>query len=156
MKILKKISRLSGVVACFLLSGAVMAQSRFSYSADGAEVTDSRTGLVWQRCSAGQAWSGSTCTGTASTFTHEGALAHAQSQAGWRLPNVKELSSLSDKTKSNPAIDSTAFPATDSSSCWSSSPYVGSADYASWVVDFQFGYVIGDYRNGYGHVRLVR
>jgi len=141
MTILKKISRLSGVATCVLLSGAAMAQSRFSYNVDGAEVTDSRTGLVWQRCSAGQAWSGSTCTGTTSAFTHEAALAYAQTQTGWRLPNVKELSSIADKTKSNPAIDSTAFPATVVDWYWTSSPYVGIAGYA-WSVFFDYGGVV--------------
>jgi hypothetical protein len=155
MTIPKKISRLSGVAACILLSGAAMAQSRFSYSIDGAEVSDSRTGLVWQRCSAGQAWSGSTCIGTASTFRHEGALAYAQSQAGWRLPNVKELSSIADKTKSNPAIDSTAFPETVSSWYWSSSPYVALTHYA-WGVYFGRGDVEDAYRGDHYHVRLVR
>lgn len=155
MTILKKISRLSGVAACILLGGAAMAQSRFSYSTDGAEVTDSRTGLVWQRCSAGQTWSGSTCTGTASTFTHEGALVYAQSQSGWRLPNVKELSSIADKTKSNPAIDSTAFPATVSDWYWTSSPYVGSANFV-WVVFPGNGHVSYDFRFDYNPVRLVR
>jgi hypothetical protein len=155
MTILKKISRLSGVAACVLLSGAAMAQSRFSYSVDGAEVSDSRTGLVWQRCSAGQAWSGSTCTGTASTFTHEAALAYAQTQTGWRLPNVKELSSIADKTKSNPAIDSTAFPATVSGWYWSSTPYVGGPSNA-WYVYFGNGVVYINYRYGNDYVRLVR
>lgn len=156
MTILKKISRLSGVAACVLLSGAVMAQSRFSYSVDGAEVSDSRTGLVWQRCSAGQAWSSSTCTGTARTFTHEAALAYTQTQTGWRLPNVKELSSIVDKTKNNPAIDRTAFPATPSAHYWSSSPYAGSASDA-WFVGFGYGSVdFFNYDIVNVHVRLVR
>ncbi|MCX8521150.1 MAG: DUF1566 domain-containing protein, partial [Rhodoferax sp.] len=69
------------------------------FNQNGAEVTDRRTGLVWARCSLGQSWNGSTCTGTASTHTHEQALAQAQTAnvggaSGWRLPNVKELASL--------------------------------------------------------------
>lgn len=154
MTILKKISRLSGVAACVLLSGVVMAQSRFSYSADGAEVTDSRTGLVWQRCSAGQAWSGGTCTGTASPFTHEAALAYTQSQVGWRLPNVKELSSIIS-TQSKPTIDGTAFPATVADWYWSSSPNMGGAERA-WVVYFGNGLVRDYARNNVSRVRLVR
>jgi len=44
----------------------------------------------------GQTWAnaGSSCTGTASTYTHEQAPAYAKTQTGWRLPNVKELASL--------------------------------------------------------------
>lgn len=155
MKMLKKIDRLSAVSICLLLSGAAVAQSRFSYSMDGSEVTDSRTSLIWQRCSAGQTWRGSTCTGTASMFTHEAALAYAQTQIGWRLPNVKELSSLVDKTKSNPTIDSTAFPAVALSWYWSSSPFVGHSSLA-WLISFGSGDTTYEYRISSFPVRLVR
>jgi hypothetical protein len=126
------------------------------FTANGAEVTDSRTGLIWARCSAGQSLSGTACTGTANTYTHEQALSYAASQSGWRLPNVKELASLADKGCQNPAIDSTAFPNTVSSGYWTSSPYVGYSSVA-WNVYFFNGDV-----NGYGfrssgyYVRLVR
>ncbi len=58
----------------------------------------------------------------------------------WRLPNVKELGSIGilDRTRSNPAIDTVAFPATPPTSFWSSSPYASNAPYA-WVVDFSYG-----------------
>ncbi len=133
---------------------------RFSIS--GEEVTDTRTGLVWKRCSEGQTLSGSSCTGTAASYTHEQALVRAKSAntanstTGWRLPNVKELTSLADKGCQNPSIDSTAFPSTPSNWYWSSSPYVGTSGYA-WVVDFGYGKVGDGNRYGYyGQVRLVR
>jgi hypothetical protein len=132
---------------------------RFTIS--GEEVTDTRTGLVWKRCSEGQTLSGSSCTGTATTYTHEQALARAKSvntansATGWRLPNVKELASLADKGCQSPAIDSTAFPSTPSNWYWSSSPYVGNSDYA-WGVDFYYGGVNGYGRNNGNRVRLVR
>lgn len=129
--------------------------NRFSYSANGAEVTDSKTGLVWARCSVGQSWSGSACTGTASTHTHEQALQLAQAASGWRLPNVKELSSIADKGCQSPAIDSAAFPATPGNKYWSSSPYVGDASDA-WFVEFDLGYVYSIYHASPHSVRLVR
>jgi hypothetical protein len=123
---------------------------------NGAEVTDQRTGLVWARCSVGQSWSGSACTGTAITLTHESALAHAQSQSGWRLPNVKELASLADKGCQSPAIDSVAFPNTPGNWYWTSSPYVGGSVFA-WSVYFNEGSVNGGvYRYSNVQVRLVR
>jgi hypothetical protein len=134
------------------------AQARYSYSAAGDEVTDTQTGLTWRRCSEGQTWSGGTCTGTIATYTHEQALARATSQAGtagWRLPSVKELSSIADKTRSNPAIDTTAFPATPSDWYWSSTPYAGHSGYA-WYVGFGDGSVSDDSRYYDFHVRLVR
>lgn len=154
----------AGCLAAALLAPAAWAQTCPSwptadrFTINGAEVTDKRTGLIWKRCSEGQSWSGSTCTGSATTHTHEGALALAQSQAatGWRLPNVKELASLADKGCQNPAIDSTAFPNTPSYGYWSSSPYVGDAS-GAWIVYFYDGSVgyYGSRLDGY-HVRLVR
>jgi hypothetical protein len=148
------------VVTATLLLAATLAhsQTRYTYSTTGDEVTDTKTGLTWRRCSEGQAWSGTTCTGTAATYTQEQALAHAKSQAsvaGWRLPNVKELSSITDKTRSNPAIDTTAFPATPSSWYWSSTPEVGASN-SAWYVLFNYGYVVTTLRFWDFHVRLVR
>jgi hypothetical protein len=150
------------LVSAALLAGlcsvnSAQAQTRYSFSTDGAEVTDSKTGLVWQRCSAGQVWSAgtATCTGTAAAYTHEAALGYAQSQTGWRLPNVKELSSITDKTRSIPAIDVTVFPATPSNWFWTSTPYAGDASVA-WGVDFNDGCVNYYFRFYSGLVRLVR
>ena len=141
---------------CLLTAPWALAQMRYSYSSDGSEVTDAQTGLVWRRCAEGMAWSGSTCTGSAATYSHEGALARAQSQSGWRLPSVKELASIAERGRSNPAIDSAAFPATPSTRFWSSTPFVGyPAD--AWVVNFRDGHVIKYGRDyGYYAVRLVR
>lgn len=129
------------------------------FAINGAEVTDQRTGLVWARCSVGQSWSGSTCVGSASTFTHGGAMTHAKVQSGWRLPSVKELASLADKGCVDPAIDSAAFPVTPSAWYWSSSPHVGSSD-AAWYVYFYKGSVTtyrnSAYRDDNSYVRLVR
>lgn len=90
----------------------------------GAEVKDKAFGLTWARCSEGQTWDGSTCTGSVSLFTHEQAIQHAQSQAGWRLPNVKELASLVDWGCNEPTIDSAAFPGTPRTGFWTSTPMV--------------------------------
>jgi Protein of unknown function (DUF1566) len=129
--------------------------NRFTFSADGTEVTDQRTGLVWARCSVGQTWSASTCVGSSSTFSHEGALQHAALQTGWRLPTLRELSSLADKGCDNPAIDSTAFPNTPIAWFWTSSAYAGVSHYA-WEVSFEDGAVRGASRNVSYHARLVR
>lgn len=137
---------------------------RFTIS--GEEVTDRRSGLVWKRCSEGQTLSGSSCTGTAATYTHEQALARAKSvnttdsATGWRLPNAKELASLADKGCQSPAIDSTAFPGTPSNWYWSSSPYVSFSGNA-WGIYFGSGSVnggdvYGNNRGVNGRVRLVR
>ena len=53
----------------------------------------------------------------------------------WRLPNIKELSSLAARDRHSPAINSTAFPNTESSAYWSASP---DADYSyyAWRLTF--------------------
>ena len=153
------------LLKAWLLSAGLLAATASMAAFDttaGDEVTDTKTGLVWRRCSEGQTWSGTSCTGAALTFTHEQALQRATAQASstgkaWRLPNVKELSSISNKALQSPAIDSVAFPATPDNYYWTSSPYVDYPD-SAWVVEFFSG---GSGRgtrssSGFVSVRLVR
>lgn len=150
--------------ALFLAAFAAQAQSRYIISADGREVTDVNTGLVWKRCAEGTTWTGSTCVGIPTQFTHEAALVHAKAQNGWRLPNVKELTSIVDFSTMRPAIDAAAFPGTASWWYWSSTPYAVDRSFA-WAVDFEYGLVQAAPRLGaiargtgtqYVAVRLVR
>ena len=139
----------------------VQAADRYTVSANGQEVKDNKTQLIWRRCPEGMTWSGDTCAGSASAMTHQAALQQAASQAAdtgvaWRLPNVKELASIVDRSRSNPAIDTSAFPATPSNAFWSSSPSVGSASRYAWVVSFGDGGVGSYGRNVSLPVRLVR
>jgi len=133
---------------------------RFSISADGQEVTDGLTNLVWRRCAEGMSWNGSTCTGyDATAFTHEAALQRAAAEAAgsgkaWRLPNIKELSSLVDWTRT-PGFDPTAFPATPANPCWSATPNFGDTSYV-WVIEFNTNEVYREYRGVPRTVRLVR
>lgn len=140
----------------FVFAGQVaMAIGPYTYNTDGSEVTDTITGLVWRRCNEGQTWSGSACTGTAVLLTHQATMERAATQTGWRLPNIKELSSLVNKSNINPAIDAVAFPGTVSSYYWSSSPYLGNTSNAR-IVDFRNGIVSSNYRGSPYYVRLVR
>lgn len=146
----------TAMLTCLSAAGPALAQARFSYSLDGTEVVDSQVGLVWRRCSAGQTWTASSCTGNPTSFTHEEALVYAQKQIGWRLPNIKELSSLVDASRFNPAIDGNAFPLTPNALYWSATPDVRVPSLA-WTVDFGLGGVISTGRDSYGVlVRLVR
>jgi len=126
-----------------------------------ATVTDTATGLMWARCPEGL--SGASCdSGNAATFTWEGALVRARdsSLAGytdWRLPNVKELSSLFEEQCYNPAINLAVFPNTPASlGFWSASPGALSPSFA-WFAEFGFGSADHyDGRSDGNHVRLVR
>ncbi|MBI3903053.1 MAG: DUF1566 domain-containing protein [Nitrosomonadales bacterium] len=134
---------------------AIPAFAQVRYTVNGAEVTDQNTGLIWRRCSEPQGWSGSACTGTALTYTHELALTRAQSQTGWRLPSVKELASIVDRGLSNPATDSVTFPGLQADWYWSSTPYTGASSLA-WGVTFRDGSVAATARTSTYYVRLVR
>ena len=117
---------------------------------NNTEVKDKETGLIWQRCSLGQTWSGTACTGTAATYNWTNALQTAKNMGnGWRVPNIKELDSLIEQACYSPSINEVFFPNTQSGSYWSSSPFTG--------VDFTFGSVGGSGFNGANlYVRLVR
>jgi len=116
--------------------------SRFIDLGNGT-VMDWATGLQWKRCSEGQTWSGSTCTGTASTHSWQEALqlAEGASELGlsdWRLPNIKELASVVELACADPTIDLAVFPGTPSSEFWSSSPLANLTD-SAWFVNFSNG-----------------
>ena len=134
---------------------------RYEIHGDGT-VTDTVTGLMWMQCSLGQD-SEDDCSGSASGYNWEKALGAAEGHvfatySDWRLPNIKELSSLAARDRYDPAINSTVFPNTPSAWYWSASPYAGSSNYA-WRFYFDYGYDGDDsydLRSSNLHVRLVR
>jgi hypothetical protein len=112
---------------------------RFVPSADGAEVTDTLTGLVWRRCVEGMVWNGGACTGTVRRAYWARAMADARAAgAPWRMPNAKELSSLVDSARPKPKIDAFAFPSTPGESHWTSTPTAFDGYYV-WAVQFRDG-----------------
>ena len=97
---------------------------RFTDNTDGT-VTDSLTGLVWMKnagCFAASNW--------AEALTYANQLSSGQcgltdgSVAGqWRMPNINELESLVDISRSSPAL-SAGYPFTNvANSYWSSTSY---------------------------------
>jgi hypothetical protein len=146
-----------------LVRGDPSGEPRYSYTtvaydSDGTNnvVNDAWTGLQWRRCEQGRAWNGSACTGTAMTFTHLEALEHASDQTGWRLPNIKELSSLVDLSISSGArLQTTAFPGADAGYFWTTSPDVNYSKDV-WLAHFEDGSVSANLRSNVLKVRLVR
>ncbi len=135
------------------------AQAALTINSDGT-VTDPTTGLTWMRCAMGQILNGSTCTGTVATYTFDQANALTGTvtfagQSDWRMPNIRELQTIVDRSVYGPAIDSSAFPDTPGSYFWSGSPYADYSDYA-WLVYFGYGYAYYSYRSDAFAVRLVR
>lgn len=137
------------------------AAALFDEHPDGT-VTDTVTGLMWDRCAWGQ--SGNNCAiGSAGETGWQHALqlvsaANAQGWKGyrdWRLPNQKELESLVDLGRVSPAIDPAAFPNAPSGYFWSATTFAPDPARA-WYVSFVSGVnnVLG--KTGTNHVRLVR
>ncbi len=112
-------------------------------------VTDSTTRLMWQ-----QGEGGSKVWESALTYCEGLSLA---SYSDWRLPNIKELESITDDTRYGPAIDTIYFPNVNNENYWSSTTYAYTASFA-WVVSFSYGHVYGlRYKTLYNYyVRCVR
>jgi hypothetical protein len=133
-------------------------QTSTSYTDNGNEtVTDRKTGLVWQKGDDG------------TTRNWETALSYCEGltlggKTDWRLPNIKELSSIVDYTDSNKAAEKGTFTIDDAFSTllnsssvdyWSSTTYLASTS-SKWAVGFYVSAWIGGLNtNGY-YVRCVR
>lgn len=156
---------------CLLLSLPAVAQScfssvepstetnRFVVNDDGT-VTDSQTGLQWMQCSLGQQWQNASCIGDASELSWQQALqqAHGYQFAdtlGWRLPNIKELASISERACVRPAINAEVFPNTRGDDYWTSTPSTLDPNRA-WVVSFDNASNALKQKQLFVFVRLVR
>jgi hypothetical protein len=132
--------------------------SEFVDHGDGT-VTHTKTGLMWARCSEGS--TGSSCSGTATTYNWKEALFSAESKGsylgftGWRLPSIKELVSLVENSCSSPAVNSGIFPGTENGSYWSSSIY-SSSQANAWTLYAVDGRTDNVAKNLDLYVRLVR
>ncbi|MEZ5707081.1 MAG: DUF1566 domain-containing protein [Burkholderiaceae bacterium] len=138
-------------------SGTRFTYSTVAYGGDAANnlVNDAWSGLQWRRCEQGRTWNGTTCTGAATTWAHEQALAHARDQTGWRLPNAKELASLADLSVSGGVrLSAAAFPGALAGNVWASSPAIGLTNFA-WQTNFSSGRVDYANRSSLAAVRLL-
>jgi hypothetical protein len=75
---------------------------------------------------------------------------------GYRLPTVKELLTIVDFSKSNPAIDSNAFPNTPAVAFWTATPLAGSPPTSAWFISFDDGYAGNADMGQPNRVRCVR
>ncbi|NAW98365.1 MULTISPECIES: Lcl C-terminal domain-containing protein [unclassified Vibrio] len=151
------------------------ANTRYVYSEQGT-IKDKLTGLTWMRCQVGKTWNAATeqCDGEATGFRWQSALQevaainHPQSrhalhqfasQAEWRLPNIKELVSLTEMACFGPAMNSRAFAqgfkyetGNILSYLWSQSPHLASGQVWSfdsvngeiyhYAPNFEFGVLL--------------
>lgn len=158
MALLSGATALPSFALCYDRDGAGR-QTRFQLAED--EATDQKTGLVWQRCSAGRRWDAKLgCAGEAQRFTLDDAHRFAAAQGnGWRVPNGAELQSLVDRTCGEPVVDVEVFPdirpnEEGLAKFWTTSP-VGMLD-LYYNFDFLTGAADGNSRGIALNLRLVR
>lgn len=134
-------------VRCVRGPSSCSASEASSYAVTGAVALDRRTGLTWQRAGDrdDSTWADakSYCAGL---DLHGG---------GWRLPSIRELLTLVEVTRMEPAIDPAAFPDTPSEFFWSSSRSVAPAGTA-WGVNFTRGSSGAGLVGTRAHVRCAR
>ena len=148
--------------------------NRYTDNRDGT-ISDTKTGLMWMKCTYGQSYdsNNNSCSDTGAiasdwqaAFANVAESNSANSGNGtfafvdWRLPNVKELSSLVDFSKHSPAINSNIFPNTDGY-YWTSTPSKvldgnSNDDTQSASISFQAGDYGPSDRTANLHLRLVR
>jgi len=116
--------KLALIICCYFISsshtiyaqtcktGAIKStpDTNFEIIGDGSEVKDKITGLIWQRCFAGQIWNGSECIGEANQFQWIDALKETRKLGkGYRLPNAKEAMSIIEHSCIYPAFNTKIF-----------------------------------------------
>lgn len=113
-----------------------------TYETFGDTVVDTSTKLAWKRCSGGQTWNGTSCSGQAALFTFDQALAlSAPSAEGfvWRIPRPEELATLVIADGQCPvAIDQEIFPRSVPGTYWTGTPVSKAAD-AAYCQSFSAG-----------------
>lgn len=141
-----------------------MPTARFLDNGDGT-VTDQVLKLMWMRCSDGQQWRGGRCVGSAAThgWAEAKRVADAVNRDGraffndWRLPALRELATITERSCSNPRTNLAVFPDTPAAVYWSATPRPGEGEQER-VLALGFGaegvrVAAKDERH---HVRLVR
>jgi hypothetical protein len=109
--------------------------------------TDMLTGLTWGQQETVE-------------MTWEEALSFCEKLAyggytDWRLPNIKELRSISDDQLAKPSVSTTLFPRATAGSYWSSTTESRHSD-QGWFVNFESGLVGHELKTVKHFVRIVR
>lgn len=150
-----------------LEEGVAWPSTRFTDNSNGT-VTDNLTGLIWLKdanCAVTtQSWNTAidysaalydgciNCFGTAGDC----GLSDSSTEGQWRLPNLRELQSLIDYSKSNPALPSdNHFTGVQSGGYWSSTSNAANTANA-WLVGLSNGYVNVGGKTGPFYVWPVR
>lgn len=128
-----------------------------------ATLTDTRSKMTWMRCSLGQAWNGTTCTGSPAVYTwtdaHD-ALVELNKNGGfaghsdWRIPHIPELARITERQCTNPRTNLELFPETPADFYWTETT-PADPGYAYALSFGSEGAMFKDRKEAH-HVRLVR
>lgn len=134
-------------VRCVRDAGAGLSLASVYKDNSNGTVTDNRTGLVWQQADvADKTWD------EAITYCEALVLADA---SDWRLPNIKELTSINDESRVRPSLNATAFPNAASALSWASTTQINQTARA-WTADFTLGISSQNAKTDKLRVRCVR
>lgn len=134
---------------------------RFIVSNEGT-VSDTKTGLMWQRCSYSQTYNTQTelCEGSTPPLTWQEALRAAENDktanyTDWQVPNIKELASILEHSCTGPSINEVVFLGTKLQNYWSNTSGVTNAN-SAWVYQFDSGLNSLHAKTSDVYLRLVR
>ncbi len=134
---------------------------RFVINIDGT-VSDSKTGLMWQRCNYGQVYNSETnrCDGDTQPLKWQASLQGAFNDTtadynDWQVPSIKELASIVDHRCTEPSINAGIFLATQSQNYWSNTSGISNMN-SAWVYQFASGLNSLHAKTSNVYLRLVR
>lgn len=144
------------------ISGAQICNDNIKSGSDSTRFVDLKNGYVldvismlqWDLCSLGQTYVDGYCIGSPTQFFEwQDALNAVSEIDGMRLPNIKELATLVERSCVEPAINQDIFPDTPLYVYWSNTP---STNGSGLIVDFTDGSEIIRDINRPRVVRMVR
>jgi len=156
MKMLRKENLLAATIRNSMLITAVILLSPIfcsvshaigPYQAGGKTVTDSGTGLEWQKSDKGtlQTWQ------SALSYCEQLSL---NGKNDWRVPNIRELKSLVDYKRYYPSVGQAI--SCQSSIYWSATTVANDTHLSAWTIFFGNGDDIWKAKTEKYHVRCVR
>lgn len=111
----------------------VAAAERFVVDSDSGVVVDKYTDLRWQRSFSPKLTGSTGCASFCAGLKTDG--------GNWLAPDIRQLMTLVDYTRTSPATDPQPFPDVPIDSFWSTTQMVSDQDY-SWAVSFGSGGLI--------------
>ncbi len=122
-------------------------EQHYTDNGDGT-ITDSKTGLIWIK-------NAITTTSWFDALNYAEQLNYA-GHDDWRLPNIKELQSISEVNFFHPSIDTNVFPLTGLGIYWSSTTMFSTDTLHTWTIDFSSGIASYTVKSENHWIRCVR